>query len=115
VGGDLDPGAIYASMRNTTAQLTLADAAHVPFRGGAFAAVATNLPFGHKYALPERPVRWFTALLAELERVTPSGGPLVFLVPEGSGWRVALERHARPVQARVDIRLLGMDTSIWRL
>jgi 23S rRNA G2445 N2-methylase RlmL len=115
VGGDVDPGAIGAAIRNTSAPLVLADAARSPLGPGAAGAVVTNLPFGQRYRLPERPVRWFSALLAEVERVTYSGAPLVFLVPELSGWRVALDRHARPMRARVDIKLLGMDTTIWLL
>jgi 23S rRNA G2445 N2-methylase RlmL len=115
IGGDIDPTAVTAAIRNTPVPLVLADAARLPLPARSVGAVATNLPFGHKYRLPERPVRWFATLLHELERVTPAGAPLVFLVPEGSGWRVALERHGRPPRERVDIRLLGMETTIWQL
>jgi 23S rRNA G2445 N2-methylase RlmL len=115
IGSDLDRLALTAAASNVATPLVHADAARLPLAAGAAAAVVTNLPFGHRYKLPDRPVRWFTALLGELERVTPERAPLVFLVPESSGWHVALERHARPVRRRVDIRLLGLATSIWQL
>lgn len=115
VGGDMDEVAIGAATRNVAVPLVHGDAVRLPLADAACAAVVTNLPFGRRYKLSERPVRWFNELLDELERVTQPGAPLVFLVPESSGWRVALERHARPANARVDIRLLGMETTIWRL
>ena len=115
VGSDIDPIAIGTAARNTSATLLRADAAHLPMGAGVVGAAVTNLPFGNKYKLPDRPVRWFNALLDELERVTPDGAPLVFLVPESSGWRVALDRHGRAVKTRTDIKLLGLETTIWQL
>jgi SAM-dependent methyltransferase len=115
IGSDVDEEAAYTAARNTGAPVAVADAAHLPLRGGLAGAATTNLPFGHKFRLPESPVRWFTALLSELERVTIPGAPIVVLIPDVSDWRVALDRHGRPPNTRVDIRLLGMDTAIWRL
>ncbi len=115
IGGDVEQVAIGAAARNTSAPLFFADALRLPTAASGIGAVATNLPFGRRFRLPERPVRWFSALLAELERVTPDGAPLVFLVPDASGWRVALERHGRAVRRRLDLRLLGVETSLWLL
>ena len=115
IGSDVDPVAIGAAARNVVAPLAFADAIRLPLTAGRVGAVATNLPFGRQYQLPEQPVRWFSALLAEVERISTPDAPLVFLVPEGAGWRVALERHGRPVRQRLDVRLLGTETTLWVL
>jgi 23S rRNA G2445 N2-methylase RlmL len=115
IGSDIDPDAVAAARRNTESPLALADAARLPTAASAADAVVANLPFGRQYRLPEQPVRWFTVLLDEFARITSDGAPLVVLVPESSGWRVALDRHGRAPRDRVDIRLLGVATTIWRL
>ncbi|HZN16084.1 MAG TPA: hypothetical protein VFB78_17585 [Acidimicrobiales bacterium] len=114
IGGDVDPVAVGAAARNAGGALLQGDAVRAPLAGGRVGAVVTNLPFGHRYPLPDQPVRWFSALFAECERVAGPTAPLVFLTPDSSGWRVAVERYGRDPSTRVDIKLLGMTTAIWR-
>jgi SAM-dependent methyltransferase len=118
IGADLDPAAVALAGGNLggTGRLLVADARHLPLADHSVAAIAANLPFGKQYAVPGSAAAWFAVTLAEFARVTPDGAAVALLVPPTTAFRRTLA--AQPgltVEGRLDLRLLGMATTLWQL
>jgi 23S rRNA G2445 N2-methylase RlmL len=110
-GTDIDPGAVDAAARNApAASVNLGDARELLLADDSVGACVSNLPFGRQFEVAGAWQDWSGAVLAELSRVTRTGGAVVVLAPD-------LPRAAIPGQLRlrkqVPIRLLGTAPSIW--
>ncbi len=118
VGADIDPEAIGVARDNLgkTARLLVADARQLPLSNASVDAVASNLPFGKQYDLQGSPGPWFEAALDEFIRVTRPDSAVVVLVPRTAAFERALaKRSALVLLERLDLRLLGMRTTVWSL
>jgi len=107
-GTDIDPAAVAAaSARLPGADVQLGDARELLLADDSVAACASWLPAGGP---PGGWEGWARLALAELSRVTRSGGPVVLLAP-------GLPRSAIPAALRlrrqVPLRLAGGAESIW--
>jgi tRNA G10 N-methylase Trm11 len=109
-GGDLDSGAIAATVANTQAPVALLDARRLPFQDDAADVVVTNLPFGRQYPIPGSPVAWYRRVLQEAMRVAPTA---VVLAPRTTAFRQALGRLPIELNDRIDITVLGRPATIW--
>jgi ubiquinone/menaquinone biosynthesis C-methylase UbiE len=70
----------------------------------------SNLPFGQQYEVQGGMDVWLGSVLAEMCRVTRSGGRVVLLAPRIP--RAAVPRQLAQTH-RFPIRLLGTKTAIW--
>ncbi|MFZ0046844.1 MAG: methyltransferase domain-containing protein, partial [Streptosporangiaceae bacterium] len=107
-GTDIDPAAVAAAAaRLPGADVQLGDARELLLADDSVAACASWLPAGGP---PGGWDEWAMLALAELSRVTRSGGPVVLLAP-------GLPRSAIPAALRlrrqVPLRLAGGMESIW--
>lgn len=112
-GRDIDRSAVRVANANLPGiTIRAGDVRALDLPDGSVDACVSNLPFGQQYEVEGDVESWFTDTLAELARVTKSGGRVVLLVPD-------LPRSARPRELRVvdryPLRLLGTATTIWRL
>ena len=110
-GRDIDPVAVAAARANVPdAAVHLGDARKLDLPDGTVAACVSNLPFGRRYRVEGDPATWLRTVLAELARVTRTGGRVVLLAPD-------LPRAVVPAPLRLrdryPIRLLGTMTTIW--
>jgi Methyltransferase domain len=106
-GYDSDPGAVEAAMRSAPrANVHLGDARELLLPDDCVGACVSWLPGRPRGSLQD----WAEAVLAELSRVTRSGGSVVLLAPE-------LPRPAVPgalrLRRQVPIRLAGRRHTIW--
>jgi hypothetical protein len=106
-GCDIDPGAVEAAMRTAAgARVQLGDARELLLPDDWVGACVSWLPGRVPGGWPD----WLEAVLAELSRVTHSGGSVVLLSPD-------LPRSAVPgslrLRRQVPVRVAGTATSIW--
>jgi SAM-dependent methyltransferase len=106
-GTDIDPGTVEAASRIAPgAHVHLGDARELLLPDDSVGACVSCLPGQASGSWQD----WATAVLAELSRVTRSGGSVVLLAPE-------LPRPAVPgalrLRRQVPIRLAGRRHSIW--
>ena len=73
-------------------------------------ACVSNLPFGQQYGVQGDMKDWLASVLAELARVTRSGGRIVLLSSEIPRSSIPLELRMRDKHL---IRLLGTKTVLW--
>jgi hypothetical protein len=107
-GRDIDPDAVAVARRNLPGRdIQVGDARHLELPGRAAAAVVSNLPFGHQFAVQGDEAAWLASVLDELARATAPGGSVVLLTPRRP-------RHAllSPTGSH-RIRLLGTPATIW--
>jgi hypothetical protein len=107
-GSDIDAGAVAAArLAAPTASVHLGDARELLMPDGCVGACVSWLP---GWVVGDRWQAWAGAVLAELSRVTRSGGSVVLLAPEMP--RPALPGSLR-LRRQVPIRLAGRPSSIW--
>jgi 23S rRNA G2445 N2-methylase RlmL len=102
-GTDVDAGAVATAARNASgASVALGDVRELLMPDESVSACVSNLPSGSQ--------DWSAAALAEMSRVTRSGGSVVLLVPE-------LPRAVVPATLRlrrqVPVRLARNPSTIW--
>lgn len=115
LGGDIDPEAVAAAARNAAGSgLWVGDAARLPLGDGAAGAAVSNLPFGERHKLPERPGPWFRGVLNEAGRVT-GGGPVVLLAPRSRELEAAMDASGLNPEREVDVRILGRRATVFSL
>jgi 23S rRNA G2445 N2-methylase RlmL len=110
-GTDIDAAAVDAAARNAPgATVQLGDARELLLPDDYVAACVSSLPSGPQLGRPCGWQDWAAAALAEMTRVTRSGGSVVLLAPE-------LPRPAIPgtlrLRRQVPIRLAGSGLTIW--
>jgi 23S rRNA G2445 N2-methylase RlmL len=110
-GTDIDPVAVQVATRHAAgAAVQLGDARELLVDDASVAACVSNLPFGRQYQVPGPWQDWVAAVLAEMSRVTRTGGSVVLLAPE-------LPRAIIPgplrLRRQLPLRLLGASASIW--
>ncbi len=110
-GTDIDAAAVEAAVRNAPeATVQLGDARELLLPDDYVAACVSRLPSGRQLHRPGEWLDWAAAALAEMSRVTRTGGSVVLLAPE-------LPRPAIPAALRlrrqVPIRLTGSGPTIW--
>jgi len=110
-GSDIDPHAVQVAGHNAAgASVQLGDARELLLPDESVAACVSNMPFGRQFEVARAWPDWAEIVLAEMSRVTRSGGSVVLLAPD-------LPRHAIPAALRlrktVPIRLLGTAATIW--
>jgi hypothetical protein len=106
-GGDIDARAVAAARRTApTASVQLGDARQLLMPDGCVGACVSWLPG----RVGDGRQDWARAVLAELSRVTRSGGSVVLLAPEMP--RLAVPGSLR-LRRQVPIRLAGHPSSIW--
>jgi tRNA G10 N-methylase Trm11 len=110
-GRDIDASAVDISARNAPAAVVKAgDARKLDLADASVDACVSNLPFGQQYGVQGDMKDWLSSVLAELARVTRSGGRIVLLAPE-------IPRSSMPMELRMRdkhlIRLLGTKTVLW--
>lgn len=111
-GTDVDPVAVETASRTAPgAGIALGDARDLLLPDDCVRACVSSLPFGPQRAAPAEWPAWACTVLAEMSRVTRSGGPVVLLAPD-------LPRPVIPAALRlrgtVPIRLPGTPRWIWR-
>jgi 23S rRNA G2445 N2-methylase RlmL len=110
-GTDIDPDAVRIARKNAPgASIEQGDVRQLPFQERSVDACVSNLPFGQQYSVQGGMQRWLQAALAELGRVTRSGGRVVLLAPSIPG---AVLPAGLRLRERIPIRLLGTKTTIW--
>jgi len=110
-GTDIDPDAVRIARKNAPgASIEQGDVRQLPFQERSVDACVSNLPFSQQYSVQGGMQRWLQAALAELGRVTRSGGRVVLLAPSIPG---AVLPTGLRLRERIPIRLLGTKTSIW--
>lgn len=115
VGGDIDPEAAAAAVRNVgEARVWVGDARRLPIADGAAGALVSNLPFGEQHKLPERPGAWFRRVLDEAARAT-DGGPVVILAPRSRELEGAVSACGLGLDRDFDVRLLGRRATVLSL
>ena len=115
-GSDIDPEAVETARRNGAESVTVADVHRLVLDDASVAAVASNLPFGSTYALPEDAAGWFGDTLTELARIAGDGGAVVLLAPGSAAFERALLNEPGLVERRrLEIELLGKPTALWQL
>ena len=110
-GTDIDAEAVAAAEQNAAgAAVQLGDARELLVADDSVRACVSNLPFGRQFSVPGAWQDWSAAVLAEMSRVTRSGGSVVLLAPG-----LPRESIPRPLRLRkqVPIKLLGTEPSIW--
>jgi 23S rRNA G2445 N2-methylase RlmL len=110
-GTDIDAAAVEAAARNAPgATVQLGDARELLLPDDYVAACVSSLPSGRELRRPAGWQDWVAAALAEMSRVTRTGGSVVLLAPE-------LPRPAIPgvlrLRRQVPIRLTGAGATIW--
>jgi 23S rRNA G2445 N2-methylase RlmL len=110
-GTDIDAAAVEAAARNVPgATVQLGDARELLLPDDYVAACVSSLPSGRRLQEQGGWQDWAAAALAELSRVTHTGGSVVLLAPE-------LPRPAIPgtlrLRRQVPIRLTGVPATIW--
>jgi 23S rRNA G2445 N2-methylase RlmL len=110
-GTDVDDTALEAAARYAPgARVQLGDARDLLLPDESVAACVSNLPFGRQSRQPGDWEAWASRALAEMSRVTRSGGAVVVLAPE-------LPRPAMPMTLRlrrqVPLRLVPTGATIW--
>jgi SAM-dependent methyltransferase len=110
-GTDIDAAAIEAAARRAPgASVQLGDASELLLPDDYVAACVSRLPSGRPISRPDGAPDWTAAALAEMSRVTRSGGSVVLLAPE-------LPRSAIPnvlrLRRQLPVRLLGSPTTVW--
>lgn len=110
-GYDIDPAAVRVAAENAVgARVQPGDARALLLPDDYATACVSNLPFGRQFRVPGSWQDWVGTVLAEMSRVTRTGGAVVVLAPE-------LPQPAIPSALRlrkiVPIRLLGTTPSIW--
>jgi 23S rRNA G2445 N2-methylase RlmL len=110
-GTEIDEAAIEAAGRNAPgARVQLGDARDLLLPDESVAACVSSLPFGRQSRQPGDWQAWAGPALAEMSRVTRSGGAVVVLAPE-------LPRPAIPATLRlrrqVPVRLAPAGATIW--
>jgi tRNA G10 N-methylase Trm11 len=117
MGGDVDGGALDVAAANVDVGAPLArwDARSLPLPDASAAAVVANLPFGRRFEVDGKPDRWYRLVLDELGRVVSPHGAVVVMVPDSPEVRRAVDRATvLRLEQRLDVRLLGVDTAVWR-
>lgn len=115
VGGDIDSEAVEVAAHNTgSGRLWVGDAAQLPVGDGSAGAVVSNLPFGERHKLPERPGVWFRRVLDEAGRAT-GGGPVVILAPRSRELEGAISSCDLQLDRAFDVRLLGRRATVFSL
>jgi hypothetical protein len=109
-GTDIDAAAVEAATRSAPgASVQLGDARELLLPDDYVAACVSRLPSARQFGLPGGWQDWAAAALAEMSRVTRTGGSVVLLAPE-------LPRPAIPgtlrLRRQVPVRLTGAAT-IW--
>jgi SAM-dependent methyltransferase len=109
-GTDIDAAAVEAAARNAPgASVQLGDARELLLPDDYVAACVSSLPSA-QFGLPGGWQDWAEAALAEMSRVTRTGGSVVLLAPE-------LPRPAIPgtlrLRRQVPVRLAGSRSTIW--
>lgn len=110
-GIDIDPNAVQIARENASGTVVVqGDARSIDLPDGSVAACVSNLPFGEQFTVPGDPDVWLHSVLAEMSRVTRSGGRVVVLCPN-------VPRKSVPPQLtltdRIPVRLLGLRSTIW--
>jgi len=118
-GTDIDAAAVDAAARNAPgATVQLGDARELLLPDDYAAACVSSLPSGPQLGRPGGWQDWAAAALAEMSRVTRSGGSVVLLAPElprpAIPGTLRLRRQV-PIRLRrqVPIRLAGSGLTIW--
>jgi 23S rRNA G2445 N2-methylase RlmL len=107
---DISGEAVTAARANAPeAVIQRADARDLPYAGGEFDAVVTNLPFGRQFRVGPGRDAWLRAVLREAARVTRPGGRVVLLAPPPLPHLAAGLVPA----GSYPIRLLGVPARIW--
>jgi len=110
-GGDIDPAAVEITHRNVPrAAVEQWDARKLDLADSSVAAVVSNLPFGQQFDVPGSMSAWLGQVLAELARVTRTGGRVVLLAPDIPRTVVPAELQLR---SKDGIRLLGTRSTLW--
>jgi tRNA G10 N-methylase Trm11 len=111
MGIDIDPDAVDISRQNVPqADVRTGDVRSLEIGDASIDVCVSNLPFGQQYSVQGSRTEWLSTALAEIARVTKSGGRVVILVPEIPRSLVPTELQLR---LRFPIRLLGTKTTIW--
>jgi 23S rRNA G2445 N2-methylase RlmL len=110
-GTDIDAAAVEAAARNAPgATVQLGDARELLLPDDYVAACVSSLPSGRQLRRPGGWQDWAAAALAEMSRVTRTGGSVVLLAPE-------LPKPAIPATLRlrrqVPVRPTGAKATIW--
>jgi 23S rRNA G2445 N2-methylase RlmL len=111
-GSDIDQAAAQVARANVPAAVIgIGDVLQMRRPDASIAACVTNLPFGRQYRVHGEMSDWLHAALREVARVVCPGGMTVFLAPD-------IPRASVPasltLMARFPVRLLGLQTTIWR-
>lgn len=110
-GVDIDPDAAQIARQNVKgATIRVGDARELPMDDASVDACVSNLPFGQQYEVQGEMEEWLSVVLAEMCRVTRTGGRIVLLAPRIP--RGVIPGHLVQTH-RLPIRLLGTKTSIW--
>jgi hypothetical protein len=112
-GTDIDGAAIEAAARTAPgASVQLGDGTQVLLPDASVGACVSNLSIGQQFRVPAGWQDWAAVVLAEMNRVTRSGGSVVVLAPELP--RAAIPSALR-LRKQVPVRPAGMAVSIWVL
>jgi SAM-dependent methyltransferase len=110
-GVDLDRAAVRIARGNVPEpDVEVGDVRRVDLPDASMDACVSNLPFGRTYRRDGDAATWLGDALAEMARVTRSGGRVVVLAPEVP--RAAQQPTLRRTSSH-RIRLLGLATTIW--
>jgi 23S rRNA G2445 N2-methylase RlmL len=110
-GSDIDPGAVQIARRDVPAAGVIeGDARSIDLPDESVATVVSSLPSGPRYEVQGSMRTWMGAVLAEVTRVTSSGGRVVLLAPV-----VPVSVMPKPLRVtrQQPLRLLGTTTMLW--
>jgi 23S rRNA G2445 N2-methylase RlmL len=109
-GTDVDADAVQIAAYNVPgAQVQIGDVRRIEVPDGDIDACVSNLPFGRQFEVQGDLAGWLRAALAEMVRVTRSGGRIVVLSPvvPDTGVRGVRQTYGQ------QFRLLGTPTRLW--
>jgi tRNA G10 N-methylase Trm11 len=110
-GLDIDTEAVSIARHNVPdAVIEHGDTRTLRLADASVGACVSNLPFGEQYKVPGDSAEWLRAALGEMARVTEPGSHVVVLCPSIPHQSVPSELVPGE---RVQIRLLGLKTTIW--
>jgi 23S rRNA G2445 N2-methylase RlmL len=111
-GSDIDPTAVEIARANAPdAVIDIDDILHLRRADASIAACVTNLPFGRQYLVRGEMSDWLRAALAEVARAVSPGGMAILLAPDIPRLTVPA---SLTLTGRFPVRLLGLQTTIWR-
>lgn len=119
-GGDQDPAALDAALRNREASdlavdIEQWDARSLPLGDGTVDGVVSNLPWGRQIAVGGTIERLYTGYLQEMERIVKPGGRLVLLTSLQEVLRIVAPAAGLQIVSETEISLSGQIPTIFVL